>query len=104
MGCIAMNQFTRADTLLLGLTYPQKPLCTSKTLNLVNFHHLGAGQNASVAVMSYSGYDIEDAIVMNKAALDRGFGRCFVMKRTSVPMTSHPNGLAEMLAPPQHSG
>ena len=32
MGCIAMNQFTRSDTLLLGLVYPEKPLCTSKTL------------------------------------------------------------------------
>lgn len=100
MGCIAMNQFNRTDTLLLGLVYPQKPLCTSKTLNLVKFHHLGAGQNASVAVMSYSGYDIEDAIIMNKSALDRGFGRCFVMRRTSIPMPVHQNGLGEMLAPP----
>merc|ERR1719160_2456478 len=89
MGCIAMNQFTRTDTLLLGFVYPQKPLCTSKTLNLVNFHHLGAGQNASVAVMSYSGYDIEDAIILNKGSIDRGFGRCFVMRRKTVPMTSH---------------
>eukprot|EP00930_Biecheleria_cincta_P046228 TRINITY_DN31884_c0_g1_i1.p1 TRINITY_DN31884_c0_g1~~TRINITY_DN31884_c0_g1_i1.p1 ORF type:complete len:1203 (-),score=178.11 TRINITY_DN31884_c0_g1_i1:56-3379(-) len=100
MGCIAMNQFTRSDTLLLGLVYPEKPLCTSKTLNLVNFHHLGAGQNASVAVMSYSGYDIEDAIIMNRAALDRGFGRCFVMRRQAIPMDSHPNGTVDMLAPP----
>jgi len=100
MGCIAMNQFNRADTLLLGLTYPQKPLCTSKTLNLVKFHHLGAGQNASVAVMSYSGYDIEDAIVMNRAALDRGFGRCHVMRRTLVPMAVYQNGARDVLAPP----
>lgn len=100
MGAIAMNQFNRADTLLLGVTYPQKPLCTSKTLNLVRFHHLGAGQNASVAVMSYSGYDIEDAIVMNRAALDRGFGRCHVMKRAIVPMESYGNGTRDLLAPP----
>lgn len=103
MGCIAMNQFTRTDTLLLGLVYPQKPLCTSKTLNLVNFHHLGAGQNASVAVMSYSGYDIEDAIVMNRGSLDRGFGRCFVMRQTKVPMQAYDNGLKDMTAPPPSS-
>merc|ERR1719379_2597887 len=97
MGCIAMNQFNRADTLLLGLTYPMKPLCTSKTLNLVNFHHLGAGQNASVAVMSYSGYDIEDAIVMNKASLDRGFGRCFVMRRNRIDMKEYENNTSDRI-------
>eukprot|EP00913_Durusdinium_trenchii_P030440 g28515.t1 len=69
--------------------------------NLVDFHHLGAGQNASVAVMSYSGYDIEDAIIMNKAALDRGFGRCFVMRRQSVQMVPHSDGQTDLLAPPQ---
>lgn len=50
----------------------------------VGYDKLGAGQNATVAVMSYSGYDIEDAIVMNKASLDRGFGRCIVMKKYSI--------------------
>jgi DNA-directed RNA polymerase beta subunit len=47
----------------------------------VGYDKLGAGQNATVAVMGYSGYDIEDAIVMNKSSLDRGFGRCIAMKK-----------------------
>ncbi|KAL5712792.1 DNA-directed RNA polymerase [Ranunculus cassubicifolius] len=83
MGNIAYNQLSRMDSLLYLLVYPQRPLLTTRTIELVGYDKLGAGQNATVAVMSYSGYDIEDAIVMNKASLDRGFGRCIVMKKIS---------------------
>lgn len=84
MGNIAYNQLYRADSLLYLLVYPQRPLLTTKTIELVGYDKLGAGQNATVAVMSYSGYDIEDAIVMNKSSLDRGFGRCITMKKYHV--------------------
>lgn len=54
------------------LAYPQRPMVTTKTIELIDFEKLPAGQNATVAVMSYSGYDIEDALILNKASLDRG--------------------------------
>ena len=44
-----------------------------------------------VAVMSYSGYDIEDALVLNKASVDRGFGRCQVMRKMSTLLRKYPN-------------
>lgn len=75
------NQLHRTDNVIYLLQYPQKPLCKSKTLDFAKYDKFGAGQNASVAVISYSGYDIEDAIVMNRNSIDRGFGRCVVMKR-----------------------
>jgi DNA-directed RNA polymerase III subunit RPC2 len=50
-------------------------------VELINYDKLPAGHNASVAVMSYSGYDIEDAVIINKASMDRGFGRTFYFRR-----------------------
>lgn len=80
MGTIGLNQRERIDTLLYMLAYPQKPVVKTKTIELIHFDEMPAGQNAIVAVMSYSGYDIEDATVINRASIDRGYGRCFVYR------------------------
>lgn len=79
------------DTLLYNLVYPQAPMVKSKTIELISFDKLPAGQNATIAVMSYSGYDIEDALIMNKASIDRGFGRCLVYRTTKCVMKRYAN-------------
>ena len=61
-----MNQYERFDSLLYSMVYPQKCMVKTRTLDLVNFDHVPGGTNASLAVMSYSGYDIEDAVVLNR--------------------------------------
>ncbi|KAF0983447.1 hypothetical protein FDP41_010512 [Naegleria fowleri] len=100
MGAIAYNQFNRLDTLLLLLVYPQKPMVKSRTIELIQFEKLNGGQNATIAVMSYSGYDIEDAVVVNKASIDRGYGRCIYLKKYVTELKKHPNGAEDVLQPP----
>ena len=90
MGTIGFNQRERIDTLIYLLSYPQKPIVKTKTIELIHFDEMPAGQNAMVAVMSYSGFDIEDATVMNKASIDRGYGRCFVYRNQKCILRRYP--------------
>lgn len=97
MGTTALNMHERMDGLLYALVHPQKPMVTTRVLDLVHFDQVPGGQNASIAVMSYSGYDIEDAIVLNQGSLDRGFGRCMVFRKHQVPIRKYPNGTQDKI-------
>lgn len=97
IGAIAYNQFLRIDTLLYLMVYPQQPMVKTRTIELIKFDKLPAGQNAIVAVMSYSGYDIEDALVLNKASVDRGFGRCQVFRKYTAELRKYPNGAVDRI-------
>jgi DNA-directed RNA polymerase III subunit RPC2 len=91
IGAIGYNQMLRVDTVLYLMVYPQRPLVKTVTIELSNYEKLPAGHNASVAIMSYSGYDIEDAVILNKASLDRGFGRVMVVRRQQTEMKKFGN-------------
>ena len=97
IGAIAYNQFLRIDTLLYLMVYPQQPMVKTRTIELIKYDKLPAGQNAIVAVMSYSGYDIEDALVLNKASVDRGFGRCQVYRKYTAELRKYPNGTMDRI-------
>ncbi|GAA5858605.1 hypothetical protein JCM8547_001387 [Rhodosporidiobolus lusitaniae] len=103
IGAIAHNQLNRIDTLLYLMVYPQTPMCRTRTIELIGYDQLPAGQNATVAVMSYSGYDIEDALILNRASVDRGFGRCQVFRKYVTLLKRYPNGLYDRLADPPKS-
>lgn len=97
IGAIAYNQFNRIDTLLYTLVYPQRPMVISKTIELIHYDKLPAGHNATVVVMSFSGYDIEDALVLNKASCDRGFGRCQVFRKYATELQRYPTGARDRI-------
>ncbi|XP_014210449.1 DNA-directed RNA polymerase III subunit RPC2 [Copidosoma floridanum] len=100
MGMIGYNQKNRIDTLMYNLVYPHAPMVKTRTIEMINFDKLPAGQNAIVAVMSYSGYDIEDALILNKASLDRGYGRCLVYKNNKCILKKYANQTCDKILGP----
>jgi DNA-directed RNA polymerase subunit B len=73
LGIYASNFPVRLDTDVSVLHYPQKPIVKSFVYDTLNIYP--AGQNLVVAIMTYEGYNLEDAVVLNKASVDRGVGR-----------------------------
>ena len=54
------------------LQYGQKPLIRSKYTEYIHHDEHPYGVNAIVAIMAYTGYNVEDAIIFNQSAVDRG--------------------------------
>ncbi|KAI5171457.1 DNA-directed RNA polymerase III subunit RPC2 [Pancytospora epiphaga] len=97
IGHIATNVKKRFDSMILQLNYTQRPLAASKTLDIVKYNQIPSGINAMVAVMSYSGYDIEDALILNQGAVDRGLGRVEVYKPNTISLKKYASGQSETL-------
>lgn len=53
----------------------QIPLVKSRYMKYINNEEHPYGVNAIVAIMSYNGYNVEDAILINRGAIDRGLFR-----------------------------
>ena len=63
---------TRFDTFSHILNYPQKPLVTTKYKKYTDVDKLPYGVNAIVAIASYTGYNQEDSLILNKTSIQRG--------------------------------
>ncbi|MBU3913256.1 MAG: DNA-directed RNA polymerase subunit B [Nanoarchaeota archaeon] len=94
----AANFPVRLDTDVSILHYPQKPIVRSFVYDTLNMYP--AGQNIIVAVMTYEGYNMEDAVVLNKASVDRGLGRSTYFRPYSSIELNYPGGLSDQIEIP----
>ncbi|MCB2171692.1 DNA-directed RNA polymerase subunit B [archaeon] len=73
-GVYVLNYRDRTDTRGHLLHYPQKPLVATKPMDVIGYNERPAGQNFVIAILSCIGYNMEDAIIFNKSAVQRGLG------------------------------
>jgi DNA-directed RNA polymerase I subunit RPA2 len=65
---------------LYRIQNPQAPLVQNQAQRGYCYDEYPSGANAVVAVISYTGFDMEDAMIINKSSFERGFGHASVYK------------------------
>ncbi|KAJ5179823.1 DNA-directed RNA polymerase I subunit RPA2 [Penicillium capsulatum] len=80
MGTPGTSIAYRTDNKLYRLQTGQTPIVRPPLYNAYGLDNFPNGMNAVVAIISYTGYDMDDAMIINKSAHERGFGHGTIYK------------------------
>ncbi len=72
LGIYATNFDTRMDKTAYMLTYPSRPLVDTRVMNAIHLNKVPSGTQIHVAIMTHTGYNVEDSVMVNKGSIDRG--------------------------------
>jgi len=72
MGVYATNYNDRMDKTAYVLNYPTRPLVETRIMNIIKLNEIPSGCNINVAIMTHTGYNQEDSLIVNKGSIDRG--------------------------------
>ncbi len=100
VGLYAANFYTRMDVDLSVLHYPQRPLVQTIMHELSDFNKHPSGQNVTIAVLSYEGYNMEDAVVINQGSIQRGMGRSAYFRPVATEELRYSGGLIDEVSLP----
>ena len=75
LGVASANFRLRPDTRAHVMHYPQEINCRNAGYESTKFDERPGGQNFVVAIVSHHGYNMQDAVIMNKASVERALGR-----------------------------
>ncbi|MEM2916599.1 MAG: DNA-directed RNA polymerase subunit B [Candidatus Woesearchaeota archaeon] len=100
IGFYAANFPVRMDMDVNLLHTPQVPMVQSIMHELSGYETHPSGQNIVVAVMSYKGYNMEDAVILNKGSIERGFARSTYFRPAIAEELRYSGGLMDSICVP----
>jgi len=101
LGIYSTNFQQRVDSRSHILHYPQVPLVETALMDTMGYKLRPSGQNCLVAVLSYEGYNMEDALVFNKASIERGMGRSTFFRIYEAECRQYLGGLKDKFTLPE---
>jgi DNA-directed RNA polymerase subunit B len=101
LGIYATNFQNRVDSRSHILHYPQAPLVETDLMEVMGYKQRPTGQNCIVAVMSFEGYNMEDAIIFNKASIERGLARSTFFRIYEAECRQYLGGLKDKFTVPE---
>lgn len=105
LGIYSSNFNKRIDTMGNILNYAQKPLVYTKLSQYTHVNTMPSGTNAVVAIMTHTGFNQEDSVIINQSALDRGLFTSTYYKSFKDQCTkNHSTGEEEIFANPVNMG
>ena len=101
IGIYQSNYLVRTDTKSNILNYPQTPIVRTNSFEISGFETHPAGQNVVIAIMSYKGFNMEDALVFNKASIERGRFTSTFFRTYTAEERKYPGGQEDEIGIPE---
>ena len=101
LGINTTNFLLRVDSRSHILHYPQTPIIKTKPMNVIGYDLRPSGQNCIVALLSFEGYNMEDAIIFNKASIERGLARSTFYRIYDAECRQYLGGLRDKFIAPE---
>ncbi len=100
LGVYCLNFLIRVDTDSSILHYAQRPIVKTFVHDIFHYDMRPAGQNVVIALMSYGGYNMQDAIILNKGSIDRGLARSSFFQPYVAEELRYSGGLTDTITIP----
>ncbi len=101
IGMFSLNYLKRVDTKSNIMVYSQVPLVQTHAHRVIRYEKHPAGLNVTIAYIPFFGYNMEDALVFNKASIERGLFWSYMFRTYEAEEKRYMGGQEDIIGIPE---